>query len=267
MANSPGAEMQPFFFGTPDEPLFGCYHTPQAGSARGMGVVLCHPMGREYVRSHRTYRQMASRLCDAGFHVLRFDLYGCGDSSGDTEQGTIDRWLDDVSMATNEMRRRCGSDRVCLVGLRFGATLALLAASKQGNIDSLVLWDPIVNGTAYVEEMKVLHQKMLSGLNLEWDPHQRPTELLGYPVADSMLKDLENLDLLSIRQQPAHDILVIESVEKARTGSIVKHLVTVAPGTDYQRIPGPEIWTDVATALVPGQTVQAVVSWVSGVRA
>ena len=229
-----------------------------------MGVVLCHPLGHEYIRSHRTYRQLASGLCKAGFHVLRFDLHGCGDSSGDEEQGGVCQWIDDISLAVREMGARCGSSGVCLVGLRFGGTLALLAAMEQGDIDRLVLWDPIVSGKAYVEELISLHRKMLSEINLEWDPHQRPKELLGFSFTDSMLMDLENLDLHSIRRNPADDILLIESVE-ARTGSLSKHLKAIAPGMDYQHIPGPEIWTNEATALVPWQIVQAVVSWISEV--
>ena len=227
-------------------------------------MVLCHPLGSEYIRCHRTYRQLAFGLCNAGFHVLRFDLRGCGDSSGDEEQGGVCQWIDDISMAVREMGARCGSSAVCLVGLRFGGTLALLAAMEQGHIDRLVLWDPIVSGKAYLEELISLHRKMLSGLNLELDPHQRPKELLGFSFSDTMLMDLESLNLHSIRGNPADDILLIESVE-ARTGSLREHLKAIAPGMDYQHIPGPEIWKEEATALVPGHIVRAVVSWISGV--
>ena len=76
-------EIEPFYFGTSSKPLFGCYHVPQSALRRDCGVLFCAPMGSEYVRFHRAYRQLADRLAKAGFPVLRFDFYGCGDSSGD----------------------------------------------------------------------------------------------------------------------------------------------------------------------------------------
>src|SRR5437773_7734152 len=71
----------PFYFGSPDKLLFGCYHEPSLERRRKCAVVVCQPVGHEYINSHRALRQLAARLCDAGFPVLRFDYYGCGDSS------------------------------------------------------------------------------------------------------------------------------------------------------------------------------------------
>jgi len=82
-------KVAPFYFGSPDKLLFGCYHEPTLGRRRKCAVVVCQPVGHEYINSHRALRQLAARLCDAGFPVLRFDYYGCGDSSGSREEGTI----------------------------------------------------------------------------------------------------------------------------------------------------------------------------------
>ena len=261
------SRLEPLYFGTATKQLFGCYLAPQAGPPRDCGVVLCPPLGREYIRSHRTYRQLAYRLCDVGFHVLRFDLYGCGDSSGDTEQGGISQWLDDISIATTEMRRRCDLPRVCLAGLRFGGTLALLAGVEKRDIESLVLWNPVVNGRAHIEELLSRHRELLPDLLAPEDhPHPKPTELLGFPFTDSLLADLDNLDLLSVRQKPANNIMVIESTEEACNGRLGEHLRTVAPRIDYQCVPGPEIWRDQHNKpLISGQVIRAMVTWISAV--
>lgn len=80
--------MEPFYFGTPDEPLFGIYHPPVSEPVRDVGVLLCYPIGHEYIVSHRFYRQLSIRLAEAGFHVLRFDYYASGDSGGECELGS-----------------------------------------------------------------------------------------------------------------------------------------------------------------------------------
>ena len=109
--------VEPFYFGTAGS-LFGCYHAPQGAKRRDSGVVLCNPMGFEYIRAHRAYRQLAIRLSHAGFPVLRFDYYGCGDSGGRSEEGEIGRWQEDISSAIDEIKERAGLERVCLIGMR-----------------------------------------------------------------------------------------------------------------------------------------------------
>lgn len=76
-------------------------------------MVFCHPLGDEYIRFHRAYRQLAVRLSQVGFPVLRFDLYGCGDSSGDSAEITVQQWLTDIATAVAEIRRSGGGTPAC----------------------------------------------------------------------------------------------------------------------------------------------------------
>ena len=76
--------MEPFYFGPAGgRRLFGVFHEPPASRRRGCGVVLCYPLGTEYTSYYRAYRQLALSLAENGFHVLRFDFRGCGDSEGE----------------------------------------------------------------------------------------------------------------------------------------------------------------------------------------
>jgi hypothetical protein len=63
--------VEPFFYGTLARPLFGCYRL--ARSPRKRGVVLCPAHAHEYIRCHRAYRELATRLARAGYDVLTFD--------------------------------------------------------------------------------------------------------------------------------------------------------------------------------------------------
>src|SRR5260221_4633500 len=123
-----------FYFRSSDKPLFGCYHEPSASRLRSCGILICQPIGHEYVNAHRALRQLAVRLAEAGFPVLRFDYYGCGDSSGNTEDASILQWSADISAAISELRRRTGLFRVCMVGLRLGGALATLVAAEPGDL-------------------------------------------------------------------------------------------------------------------------------------
>ena len=71
--------MIPCQFGPDGQQRLGIYHAPRASVAGEGGVVLCAPIGQEYMRTHRPLRQLALALADAGLHVLRFDYHGTGD--------------------------------------------------------------------------------------------------------------------------------------------------------------------------------------------
>ena len=71
------------WFGPDDERTFGWLHRPTDADAAG-AVLLCPPLGYEYICAYRVYRLLAERLADEGFVVLRFDYHGTGDATGDS---------------------------------------------------------------------------------------------------------------------------------------------------------------------------------------
>jgi exosortase A-associated hydrolase 2 len=199
--------VKPFFFGDSRRPLFGVHHPPR-GRARRAGVVICPPFGQEYLRAHRSLRELASRLADAGFHTLRFDLHGAGDSAGEAAESRLAGWREDVASALAEVRENAGSPRAVLVGLRLGATLAALAAANDPDVAALVLWDPVTDGAAYVRELRAAHETWLReharGAALE------PGEVLGIPFPAALAADLEGVDLTAVPPR-APRILVVSS--------------------------------------------------------
>ncbi len=262
--------VEPLYFGTNKKSLFGIYHTPQGGPTRDCGIVLCYPLGNEYINSHRAYRQLAYRLSQVGFPVLRFDFYGCGDSDGDCEQGEMRQWLTDIAAAIREIRGKSGVRQVCLVGLRLGGTLAAMAGAAWGDLDGLVLWDPVINGRTYLEELRALHQERLRIVFRDELQDtlraERPTEIIGFPLTPSLLTALEHLDLLAMQQKPAQNILVIASHEGACAGQLREHLKSLGARLAYQHLASPQIWRgETYTVLVPHQLLQSVVAWLAEV--
>jgi pimeloyl-ACP methyl ester carboxylesterase len=135
--------MTPFYFGTRRRRLFGVYDPAHKIGKAARAAVICHPWGNEQIHAYRTLRQLASRLSQDGFHVLRFDYYGTGDSAGDTGDNDFAGSRSDVETAMAELRDMTGVARLTLVGLRLGACLAAVAcAGRTEEIDALVLWDP-----------------------------------------------------------------------------------------------------------------------------
>lgn len=259
----------PLYFGERDQPLFGCYLEPSS-RRRQCAVVVCQPMGHEYINSHRALRQMASRLSEEGFPVLRFDFYGCGDSSGNCEEGSVQQWLKDVSTAMDEIRQRTGLSQICLVGLRMGAALAALTAIERRDVESLVLWDPVVSGKSYLNELRSVQREMM-----RFRPRPRCREsnhaaldILGFPVSRSLYSELEQIQMPAAAWFSAKNVLIIESRQSPAESSWHERFRLNGGRLQVRRMEAPEVWLprEDGSLLVPGQVLQSIVSWACGVH-
>lgn len=267
----PAERIVPFYFGPPDRLLFACCHEPVLERRRKCAIVVCQPIGHEYINSHRALRQLASRLCYAGFPVLRFDYYGCGDSSGSAEEGRIPQWLEDISTAISEVRRRTGAVQVCLVGLRVGGALAMIAAAERADPDSLVLWDPVVSGKRYFDGLLRLQKEMLR-FRPKPSSTQEPldyVDVLGFPLSRFLQAELKNIDLPAIAASSVKNVLVIQTDQTADEAGLQEQLSQMRARFEYQRMDAPQIWlpTSDGSLVVPTKILNSIVSWASRVYA
>jgi pimeloyl-ACP methyl ester carboxylesterase len=189
------------YFGVSQQ-LLGALHYPQRLRPRSTAVLLCNPFGEEASRVHRTYRVLATQLERAGYACLRFDYSSTGDSLGDTRAATVDGWIGDIAIAAERLRTATGATRLAVVGLRFGATLAMLASARSElRMRHLLLWDPVVEGAAYLRELVVQHRAyMRDEIGLRWRDHlaivdEIPAEALGAPIGPSLGGQIAAIDL------------------------------------------------------------------------
>lgn len=266
MTATEGCEIRvPIYFGLDGRQLFGCHHYSAAGAGRDLGIVVCSPLGHEYIRAHRSLLQLTRRLVDRGYPVLRFDFYGWGDSAGDSGEGSIDQWLRDVGLAVDELRRRSMIGRVGLVGLRLGGALAALAAERN-ELHSLVLWDPVIDGRDHLEDLRRQHDELLLYGNIA-PPRQAGQmpldEALGFPLPDRLRLDIEAIDLLAADFRSVDRVLVIESGRPPKVDELRSRLERQVRDAEHLHIPDPEVWLSLLhQAIVPNRLLNAVVTWI-----
>lgn len=186
--------MNLLFFGSSGRQLFGAYHTPPVTVPGRGAALLCPPWGQEYLVSHRIFRRLAVRLSESGYHVLRFDYYGTGDSAGDREDGDLTSWQEDAAVALDELRDMSGFASVAVFGIRLGAVVAWRLAMTRKDVHTVVLWDPVVHGKEYVREM-IAAQAETDRWSLT--PMRRRAaadtvqDLLGFPLTLGMRTTIE----------------------------------------------------------------------------
>jgi len=260
--------MTPLLFGSAEAPLYGVHHPPQA-TPQNSGVVVCYPFGQEYMRAHRACRQLSLLLAKKGFHVLRFDYTGTGNSSGDAEDTTITQWKANVGQAIYELKELSDVSSVSLIGLRLGAVFASLASLDRSDVDRLVVWDPVVSGEDYIA---ALQREIAAERPSTYGPPSGNRELPdgalhynGFVMPGSLRRSVAGLRLDAQVPTSVGRILQLVSHEDA-TFARLRDAWRTHPAFRYQFTPAPHDWNFVDNfggILLPQPAIQGIVAWMA----
>jgi len=192
---------EPLLFESEGLRLFGVLHLPE-GQARDLGLLFCAPFAEEQKQACRVFVEMARRLATLGLPSLRFDYRGTGDSQGPFTEFSLAGALHDIQAAAAFLRERAGVERIGLIGLRLGASLAFQTADcRPPTADfpfCLVLWQPIVDGALFYRlniRRMLVRQMMTHGKATgERDTGDAGTiDLDGFLASRSMCEEIKAL--------------------------------------------------------------------------
>ena len=251
----------PLVFDAAGSWCFGWYHRASA-PVRGVGVVLCRPVGYDAMCSYRAYSELAELLARSGFDVLRFDYQGTGDSAGsDADPGRVPAWIDSIVGAAAELRALAGVWRLALFGVRLGATLAAQAAARMGGVESLVMWAPCLTGKAFTRELRAA-----SASRALQPAAGRPGDLeaLGCLYTAQTLHDLQQLDCRRLERAPAARVLVIGRDDMPAEGPLPAALRAMGAQASYEVLPGyAKMMVEPHESVVDYASLGAVADWLA----
>jgi len=268
---------QPFWLETPAGPAFAWHHMP-AGVPRQAAALLCRPFGYEAQASQRAYRHLAMKLAGAGFHVVRFDYQGAGDSSGgDADDARWTSWTATVESAAEWVRSELGVNRVALFGTRLGALIAA-ASAKASRADALVLFAPPQSGRAWLREARAIQALIEAPAGGARGATKKPSsaapgdrvgQSAGFVIAPATAAAIGAIDLASVElsvERSAPAVLVIARddlpgnedrfVEAQRAGGVS---VSKSQIGGYAAM----MHSDPGRAVVPQAVWAEVVEWLS----
>jgi len=160
-----------------------------------MRYVYCHPIFDERKCAHRFWYQLRTKFAAADLTLESFDYRGTAEAEGEFSQVSLSSLQDD----TAEYLAR---DRACLIGVRFGASLALdYCISNPDCIEKAILIEPIVDGAAYVEYLrrKQRIKDMMTGSSCNLD--ERDFENIeGYKTSVVFIEQLQSFSLCNLVQ-------------------------------------------------------------------
>ncbi len=172
-------------------------------------------------------------------------------------------WRDgryDAALAVDEIREIVGQAKITLVGLRLGAVIAArLAAKRSDIIDALVLWDPVISGGEYLQQIGAA-----AGQNSMPVDADGNIEIYGVPLTETMIRDIASIH---------PECFVPDSVERALiliTERLPSHEWFARSGSRAEKI-SIEFMSDVRpwledtsnTGQLPVGVLQRIVDWLA----
>ncbi|MGI8507829.1 MAG: alpha/beta fold hydrolase [Gemmatimonadaceae bacterium] len=263
-SQSASVRAQPLFFGSAGRRLFGWYHPAHGPISRNSAIVACPPLGHEYAWTHRAFRCLAAQLAAEGFSVMRFDYQGTGNSAGDPDDpAQLRGWLDSIRDAIAKTRELSGTDSVTLIGLRLGATLAMIHAAEHEDVSSMVLWAPFLSGDTYLRELHIL--RTMTSRPPSREPV--PTDAVDYGAEGFFLTpdtaaELREINLLSIGRTPPRVLVIPRDDRPHAHRPLVDHLSQSGADARQLHVPGTAaLLVESVRSIVPGEVLSGITHW------
>ncbi len=261
--------MDVFYFGDDSHRLFGVLHQPRH-QAR-VGLVFCPPFGEEMTGTYSRLATWAKELAEEGVAGLRFHPYGTGESNGSSAEFTLETAASDANMAVRYLRERMGLLQVGLFGLRFGASVAVRAASVA-RPDFLLLWSPIVNLRQYARELlrlqltkelvhqrhdrvRVTRQSMVEELEAG-----RPVDILGSDFSPALYRQMTASPSWPDEPPAPRVLWLARPPEVGQAESIVAGWRARGSQVELRTLSELIFWEEASTTL-PGQFAAASLAW------
>lgn len=225
-------ERIPFYVEAGRDVLLSWCHLPEKPTNHA--VIICPPVGHEFINSYRGLRHLADGLAEAGITGFRIEYQGVGDSSGlDTDPDRMQNWLKSIER-TYEFVKNCGVEHISLVGLRMGATLAAILAEKL-ELEALLCWVPVVEGRRYIREMLALQK---TGENAGLDVDSSSLEGGGFLITRETMDEIASISLAQINPKKAKRVFLFNSDDMPIPNELIGHWASTLNDFQHTRLPG-----------------------------
>ena len=221
-----------FFLKNDQYKLFGVLHSPP--EKNGYGIVFCYPFAEARIRVHRVYVNLARELMRLGFCVLRFDYMGDGDSDGSFVNASIESRIADIIKATQILKEKTGIEKIGLLGVRFGGTMACVVADEIPKLEHVVMIEPVVNGKDFLyKNLRVnLSTQVAAYKKIQFTRDQLIEKIYnnevvnvgGYGLHKKLYNDLGEINLLERKPCFVPKILILATFTKGKKKRVDKNI-------------------------------------------
>jgi hypothetical protein len=174
-------------------------HRPDGGNSTYPAVLMLHGLMGSKNQPHRMFVDVADQLAENGLVALRVDLRGRGDSEGNSIDVTPSSDMADVQATLNHLMGLpyIDDNRIGVIGLSWGGTLAALLAARDSRIKATVLWSSFPQ----------THYAWNPPMN-DYDGRQA-TEMWGYLLGKAFYDHVQQVDSLTPLKTTRSRVLIV----------------------------------------------------------
>ena len=112
---------------------------------KGKKVILYkHGFMGHKITPHRMIVNVAHKLVEMGYTVVRFDCVGAGDSEGDCSYTTFKGELEDTLVTIKYIKENLKPEKFIILGYSMGGLITSLASNFIES-DGIILWSPVAD--------------------------------------------------------------------------------------------------------------------------
>ncbi len=115
-------------------------------------IIVAPPLYEEGVRLRKVLVNVSRYLCTRGYNIVRFDYIGTGYSPGDDMDLALPQAMQDLEQAVAYCGEQ-GAVAITILGVRFGAYLALSGRTNNLQVDRVIAWEPVTDPARYLREL------------------------------------------------------------------------------------------------------------------
>ncbi|MBX9454947.1 MAG: alpha/beta fold hydrolase [Rhizobium sp.] len=208
--------------------------------------------------------RLANKLAAAGLPTLRFDYPGTADAIGAPVVG-VRSWVASVDDAADRLKATCGLDRIMLVGLGIGATMALLASARRDDVEGLILAAPVVSGRRYLRETALGASAVEEGLGLHAAQRPEGVSIGGIVMPSGVAADLKAIDLVRADLGHCKPVLLVHRPSHPQETEFADHLESQGWPVERAVFDGYQAAMDNPTiSVMPEGVIDTISGWALG---
>ena len=168
-------------------------------------IVICHGFIGSKVGVDRLFVKAAEEFTMDGAIVLRFDLAGCGESSGNYGETGLNDFIDQLQTVLDysiEGIEQIDRNNITVLGHSLGGATAVLTAAIDSRIRHLILWSSVAQ--PYEDIKRIVGTEKVSSIKTG-----SFIDYMGYQFSDHFFQSLKGYQPLQGATEFKGDVLIL----------------------------------------------------------
>lgn len=164
-------------------------------------LIICHGLIGSRIGVDRLFVKASQALIEEGYVVVRFDYKGCGESSGEYGNNSLEELIDQTKEVVQYTMNNLPIKELTLLGHSLGGAVALLTALEDERVHRLIQWAAV--GKPYEDISKIFGKSRMKELR-----QRKEVDFYGYSFYPKYFHSLNDYEPLQVCSKFKGDVFI-----------------------------------------------------------